>query len=104
MQKNSIREMSQNDTSQVVGGFSLGKIDNLFLISAGVGAVGGAMVTGVVTWIMYRVMAKHNAKLEEQVIKGQDITKAFCEGAQKIHEQCLVLAHNKIKNNPKDEL
>ena len=104
MQKKSIIEISQNDTSQVVGGFGPGKIDDMFLVAAGVGAVGGIVVTGAAMWIMHRVMANSRAKVEEQLKKEQNNTVKFCEYAKQIHEQCLDLAHNKVKKDPKDEL
>lgn len=104
MQKKSIIEISQNDTSQVVGGFGLEKIDNMFLVAAGAGAVGGIVVTGAVMWIMHRVMANSRAKVEEQLKKEQNNTIKFCEYAKHIHEQCLDLPHNKVKKDPKYEL
>ena len=104
MQKKSIIEISQNDTSQVVGGCDISKIDDLLLVTVGVGALGGVVVTSSVMWIVRHVMAGRNAKLEEQLKKEQVNTNMFCEYAKQMHEQCLDLAHNKVKKDPKVKL
>lgn len=102
MQKNSIIKISQNDMNQVFGGIEPGQINSLFLVGAG--AVSGVVITGAAMWMMHSFMSHSRAKVEERLIKAQNITKAFCGDAKKIVKQCLVLEQSEDESNLKSEL